>query len=123
MDGEVGDGAGRGGEGTPLLPLFFFFFLFFLLFSPLLISRNPLISIWTSGIAARERKGREIATIDLKKQFEFHLQFQSYVSSREFKKVITKGRSALMFNQIILTNCLKKCMYISLEDFFVDIKD
>ena len=40
-----GGGAGRDGEGTPLLPLFFFFLLFFLLFSLLFISRNPLISI------------------------------------------------------------------------------
>ena len=110
VDGEGGGGvAGRDGEGTPLLPLFFFFFLFPSFFSPLFISYNPLINIWTSGIAARERKGRGIATIDLKK-IEFHLQFQSYGSSLEFKKVITEGKSALMFHQIISTNSLRKCM-------------
>ena len=58
-------------------------------FPPPFISRNPLISIWTSGIAARERREREIATIDLKKEFEFHLQFQT---CKSLKKLLPREK-------------------------------
>jgi len=39
--------------------------------------------------AARNRREREIATIDLKKEFEFHLQFQT---CKSLKKLLPRGK-------------------------------